>query len=158
MELVERAQEARRSFARDRLEHRLNDAVNDNDRLRSENDLLREQIDHGRRIPKSGSRTRRLVVFGIGVGTAYVMGTKAGRERYEQIRSWWGQLRGRVMDVQDDLQYAVAETAETTTGRIAERVEESSASASDALKTGGERTAERVREAGRQTADAATRK
>jgi hypothetical protein len=30
--------------------------------------------------------------FVIGFGVGYVLGSKAGRERYEDIRRWWGQL------------------------------------------------------------------
>jgi hypothetical protein len=30
--------------------------------------------------------------FLLGFGTGYVLGTKAGRQRYEQIRAAWGQL------------------------------------------------------------------
>jgi hypothetical protein len=32
--------------------------------------------------------------FVIGFGAGYVLGAKAGRERYEQIRRWWNQLMG----------------------------------------------------------------
>ena len=29
----------------------------------------------------------------IGAGAGYVLGAKAGRERYEDIRRWWGSAR-----------------------------------------------------------------
>src|SRR6266542_3924685 len=32
--------------------------------------------------------------FVIGFGAGYVLGAKAGRERYEDIRRWWGQFTG----------------------------------------------------------------
>ena len=32
--------------------------------------------------------------FVIGFGVGYVLGSKAGRERYEDIRRWWHQLMG----------------------------------------------------------------
>ena len=32
--------------------------------------------------------------FLLGFGVGYVLGSKAGRERYEDIRRWWGQLTG----------------------------------------------------------------
>jgi hypothetical protein len=32
--------------------------------------------------------------FLIGFGAGYVLGAKAGRQRYEQIRTYWGQLMG----------------------------------------------------------------
>ena len=32
--------------------------------------------------------------FVVGLGAGYVLGTKAGRERYEQIRRWWRSFSG----------------------------------------------------------------
>ena len=32
--------------------------------------------------------------FVIGLGVGYVLGAKAGRQRYEDIRRWWSQLTG----------------------------------------------------------------
>jgi hypothetical protein len=32
--------------------------------------------------------------FIVGFGAGYVLGARAGRERYEQIQRWWGQLIG----------------------------------------------------------------
>jgi hypothetical protein len=32
--------------------------------------------------------------FAIGFGAGYVLGAKAGRNRYEQLRAKWGQLTG----------------------------------------------------------------
>ena len=37
-------------------------------------------------------RFRLGVIMGFGAG--YVLGSRAGRERYEQIRRWWGQFTG----------------------------------------------------------------
>jgi hypothetical protein len=131
--------------------------MSDNDRLRSENDLLHQEIDRGSAPPKQGSRFRRLLVFGVAVGTAYVFGTRAGRERYDEIRSWWDRMRGRAVELKDDFRDAAAESTETASSRLAERVRETSDSASDALKTGGDRAAERVVDVGQKTADAARR-
>ncbi len=36
--------------------------------------------------------TKTGLIIGFGVG--YVLGAKAGRERYEQIRSWWAGFTG----------------------------------------------------------------
>src|SRR5207247_8949669 len=30
----------------------------------------------------------------VGFGAGYVLGSRAGRERYEQIRRWWGHFTG----------------------------------------------------------------
>lgn len=32
--------------------------------------------------------------FIVGFGAGYVLGSKAGRQRYEQIRHWWDQFTG----------------------------------------------------------------
>lgn len=32
--------------------------------------------------------------FVVGFGVGYVLGSRAGRQRYEQIRAWWGQFTG----------------------------------------------------------------
>jgi len=32
--------------------------------------------------------------FVIGFGAGYVLGTRAGRQRYEDILRWWGQIKG----------------------------------------------------------------
>ena len=37
-----------------------------------------------------GQKTGFLIGFGVG----YVLGSKAGRQRYEDIRRWWNQLSG----------------------------------------------------------------
>jgi hypothetical protein len=41
----------------------------------------------------------RLIVIG---GTAYVLGARAGRERYEEIRRWWGDMRERMSQRSDE--------------------------------------------------------
>ena len=41
-------------------------------------------------------RGRRLFRLTLVAGTAYVLGTKAGRERYEQIMAWVKSMRDRV--------------------------------------------------------------
>jgi hypothetical protein len=32
--------------------------------------------------------------FALGFGVGYVVGARAGRERYEQIRAWWTRISG----------------------------------------------------------------
>lgn len=86
----------------------------ENDRLRSELRMTKSQLERERdrqqdvldalnraseRKTKVTAKPRggllRLVVVG---GTAYVFGTRAGRERYEQIRSWFSSMKGRLAD------------------------------------------------------------
>jgi len=117
MEIMERANEARQTFMRDRLEHRLDEAVRDNSKLRDENERLRTEMHRDEEdrkrmwstIEKTAktrkpSKLRSLLMLLIAGGAAYVAGTKAGRERYDQLRAWFDQMRGRAVDVQGGLQ------------------------------------------------------
>ena len=86
----------------------------ENDRLRAELRMTRSQLERERereqdvldalnraseRKTKVTAKPRggllRLVIVG---GTAYVFGTKAGRDRYEQIRSWFSSMKDRLTD------------------------------------------------------------
>ncbi len=102
------------SDAKNRIrEAKLEKADRERERLRTENELMRERIDRtegeltralgaiddmaksdGRaeRKPRK-HRIRRLFVLGAAAGSAYVMGAKAGRERYESMRRWWTDMR-----------------------------------------------------------------
>ena len=40
-----------------------------------------------------------LAVLGVG----YVLGAKAGRERYEQLRAWWQQAKSRTTEATQSL-------------------------------------------------------
>lgn len=116
MDLKERANDARQTFMRDRIEHRLDEAMLDNHKLRDENDRLRGEIHRDEEdrkqmwstIEKSSkrkpARMRSMLMLLIAGGAAYIAGTKAGRERYDQLRGWFDQMRGRAVDVQGGLQ------------------------------------------------------
>ena len=86
----------------------------ENDRLRAELRMTRSQLERERereqdvldalnraseRKTKVTAKPRggllRLVIVG---GTAYVFGTKAGRERYEQMRTWFSSMKDRLTD------------------------------------------------------------
>jgi len=86
----------------------------ENDRLRTELRMTKSQLERERdrqqdvldalnraseRKTKVTAKPRggllRLVIVG---GTAYVFGTKAGRDRYEQIRSWFSSMKDRLTD------------------------------------------------------------
>lgn len=86
----------------------------ENDRLRTELRVTTSQLERERerqqdvldalkraseRKTKVTAKPRggllRLVIVG---GTAYVFGTKAGRDRYEQIRTWFSSMKDRVTD------------------------------------------------------------
>lgn len=88
----------------------------ENDRLRTELHSLQTQLDRERadRVeildalkgkPKTVIKRKRgglirMVVIG---GGAYVLGTRAGRERYEQLADWAKRFRDRGRDAADDL-------------------------------------------------------
>ena len=109
MDLMERANDRRRVLMRDRIEHKLDDALRDNVRLEQANELLKAELeredrerdhiwsalDKGSRGRRGSGRIRRIVVLGAGVGTAYVIGAKAGRGRYDELVAWWDRMRGR---------------------------------------------------------------
>jgi hypothetical protein len=86
----------------------------ENDRLRTELRMTKSQLERERdrqqdvldalnraseRKTKVTAKPRggllRLVIVG---GTAYVFGTKAGRDRYEQIRAWASSMKDRLSD------------------------------------------------------------
>jgi hypothetical protein len=89
----------------------------ENDRLRTELRMTKSQLERERdrqhdvldalnraseRKTKVTAKPRggllRLVLVG---GTAYIFGTKAGRERYEQIRSWSSSMKDRLTEPHD---------------------------------------------------------
>ncbi len=124
-----------KSKAQQARSERLDDS---NEELKRENKLLREQLDddsadRGRMLAilermemtprkrKRGGWTRTVVM----VGVAYVLGARAGRERYEQIRQSWGRMvnrtptaevMGRVQDM--------GQTAKDQIGSVAQTVKE----------------------------------
>ena len=124
----------------------------ENERLKMENSTLREQTDRDRdrmeRIlgslddatsgPKK-HRIRRLVTLSVAAGGAYVMGAKAGRERYEQLRTWWAERRNRGVD-------AVNGWGEDVTARAGSKVQEASRTAADRVEETGDTIARAVDE------------
>ena len=121
----------------------------ENDRLKMENAALRGQTEREQdKIEKildslessaSGPkkhRIRRLMTLSVAAGGAYMMGAKAGRERYDQIKQWWAERRNGGMD------------------RVNEWGEDMTSRASDAVQGASQRAAEKVVETG----DAVARK
>ena len=90
---------------------RMDNLARENDELKMENDLLRDELDGDRKTrdrmmslldrldvearPKRRIGLFRLVVIG---GAAYVLGTKAGRQRYDQLRAWWQKAMSRTTE------------------------------------------------------------
>lgn len=82
----------------------------------------------------------------IGMAAGYVLGTKAGRERYQQIQDLWRKAM-RTPQAQT-LQSEVRQTAAALTDAVEQKANNAVADVADTLKE----TRERVR----QTADATT--
>lgn len=102
MEIKERAIGARDAMTRKRLEHKLSSAREENAELSHEKKALQEQARHdhdeldtildalkGVALNGKRHRFRRLTAIAVAAGGAYVMGAKAGRERFDQISGWW---------------------------------------------------------------------
>lgn len=132
MEIKDRAISARDSLARRRLEHKLESAREDKAELSIENKELEDRSRHDRdeidrildtlqRVSAKGKthRVRRLTTLAIAAGGAYVLGAKAGRERFDQINSWWHRIRGDQMRPMDEVLSDVRESVENAADTIA---------------------------------------
>jgi hypothetical protein len=121
MQLQERAKMLGNDAKHRMREVKLEKADRERNRLRAENQMMRERLEHTdeelfraldaiddmakadggtARTPRR-HRIRRLFVLGAAAGSAYVMGAKAGRERYESMRRWWTDMRGRASTMRD---------------------------------------------------------
>jgi cell division septum initiation protein DivIVA len=160
MDLMERANDRRRMYMRDRIEHKLDDALRDNARLEQTNELLKQELERDDRerdqiwsAVKTGMRGRsrrsgwfrRTLVFAGSVGAAYVFGAKAGRGRYDEIVSWWDRTRGRASTMQDDMQRSMTTKASEMTDQLAGKIEQGASKTSDKIEDGGYKAAESVR-------------
>jgi hypothetical protein len=115
MQLQERVRSARDDAKIRVRDARLDKADRDRDRLKTENEILKARLDGTTEerarwmeaidelssrpadvnVKIKKHRLRRLFVLGAAAGSAYVIGAKAGRERYEQLRSWFDGMRNR---------------------------------------------------------------
>jgi len=136
-------------------ETRLDRASTDNERLSVENDVLRRELDRanddrGRFLEALESmqpttstttvkkhRLRRATTLAIAAGSAYVIGAKAGRERYEQIRSWWERTKGRGAEVMPEQVTDLTDAATTT---IADAKQKASSKVDDIKQTATSKT------------------
>jgi hypothetical protein len=138
-----------------RIEERNDRMERDIERLRVENQTLKEEIDRDRdrlskvlgslesTTAKAGSkphRIRRLITLTATAGGAYVVGTRAGRERYEQIRQWWSQMQDR-SPLSD-----AREAGQEWVDRAGSAVEDAGARASDAIQTASQKATDKIEE------------
>jgi G3E family GTPase len=154
-------------------EAKLESATERNERLRMKNELLSEELKQERSerdrileaLEKVGSqkkthRMRGFFMLSTAAAAAYVMGSKAGTERYEQLRSWWNDLRQRGNGNMDAWAGQARETASqasqgmTRTGeQTASTIQEKGAQASSKLQTAAEVAASKVEQGTSTAAD-----
>jgi hypothetical protein len=102
MDIKEKASALTESAKSRWTEDRSDRMSRDIERLKAENKVLKDEVDRDRgrlsdlleSLGESGRpktkphRIRRFVTFTSAVAGAYVIGARAGRERYEQIKGW----------------------------------------------------------------------
>lgn len=116
MNIQERMRTMKDDAVNARLSSGLHKAERDRDRLEAENDVLRSRVsdaeDERSRLldslevmsKRTGAprpkrhRLRGAIVLMSAAGSAYVMGSKAGRERYDQLRHWWTDMTAKMKD------------------------------------------------------------
>ena len=158
-------------------EAKLESATERNERLRMKNEVLNEELKQERAerdrflealekvgSPRKTHRMRGFFLLSTAAAAAYVMGSKAGTERYEQLRSWWNDMRQRSNGNMDAWAGQARETASqasqgmTRMGeQTAATTQEKGAQASSKLQTAAEAAASKV-EQGSSTAAQKTQK
>jgi FtsZ-binding cell division protein ZapB len=178
MDLKDRASSITDSAKQRLAERHAESLERENERLKVENTSLRDQTDRDRermeRIlgslddatasPKK-HRVRRLMTLSVAAGSAYVLGAKAGRERYDQIRTWWAERRNQGVDRMnewgEDVTARAGDTVQSASQRAAEKVsqtgdtisrkvDETTARAAGTVEETGTRASKAVGEAGTQ--------
>jgi G3E family GTPase len=154
-------------------EAKLESATERNERLRMKNELLSEELKQERSerdrileaLEKVGSqkkthRMRGFFMLSTAAAAAYVMGSKAGTERYEQLRSWWNDMRQRGNGNMDAWAGQARETTSqasqgmTRMGeQTASTIQEKGAQASSKLQTAAEVAASKVEQGTSTAAD-----
>jgi hypothetical protein len=86
MDLVDKVEEARDDRRMKRMKSKLQESANETLTLRELNRTLQQELD--RLSAARPRRRRRWVWTSLGLGCAYVLGARAGRTRYQQIRHW----------------------------------------------------------------------
>ncbi len=176
MDLKDRASALTESAKHRLAEKHAEGLERENDRLKVENSALRGQsdlerdrmerildsLDEATASPKK-HRLRRLMMLSVAAGSAYVMGAKAGRERYDQLRTWWAERRTNGVDrmnewgedvttraggaVQGASQRAAGKMAETGDA-IARKVDQVSTKAAGSVEQTGKKASRAAEDAG----------
>ncbi|HEY7401329.1 MAG TPA: hypothetical protein VH989_10600 [Actinomycetota bacterium] len=110
-----------------RLQGKVEDLDKENSRLRAEVSLLngslrQEREEHEKLVDllktkptkvKVKKRVGILRLAAVG-GAAYVFGAKAGRERYDRIRTWFDEMRGKAADAGEEAMSTMTNAASPT--------------------------------------------
>lgn len=176
MDLRERASTLTENAKHRLAEKHTESLERENDHLKVENSTLRGESDRDRdrmeRIldsleadsskPKK-HRIRRLATLSMAAGGAYIMGAKAGRERYDQLRTWWSERRTNGVDrmnewgedVTSRAGDAVAGASQRAAGKVAEtgdaiarKVDQASTKAAGSVAQTGQKASKAVEDAG----------
>jgi hypothetical protein len=125
------------------------------ERLKMKNDLLRDELNQERAerermveaLEHMGGpkrhRIRGLFLLTAAAGSAYVMGSKAGRERYEQLRSWFDDMRGKSKDFDAN---AWADQARDTASRAAAGMQDMGDRAASSIQDKGSSVANTIQQ------------
>jgi glutathione S-transferase len=155
MDLKQRTMALTESVKNRRIEDRNDRMERDIEHLRVENQALKEEIDRDRdrlskvlgslesttaKAGRKPHRVRRLFTLAAAAGGAYVVGAKAGRERYEQIREWWSQMRDR--SPASDAREAGQEWVD----KAGSAVEDAGVRASEAIQSASQKATDKIRE------------
>lgn len=133
-------------------EARLGNMDRDNVRLRGEVAVLRSELDHERsereemrdllrarpKTVKVRGRRPLLRVVVIGAG-AYVLGARAGRERYDEILAWARSLRDRVQDRAGDVAGEMGDQVQATGEKVQDRAVDVATRTQDRTREVGDR-------------------
>lgn len=145
-----RVNEARLETATDRserLRQKNRELGAELDRSKAEQERLVDALEKMSEPGGSKHRIRRFFVLSAAAGTAYVVGAKAGRERYEQIRRWWDDMRGRPTF------QAWQDQARETASRASDGIQDVGNRAASTIQDKGSQAARKMDEAAGSAAD-----
>jgi hypothetical protein len=133
MEITDRIGHVKDQVQQHRLEDRLERTQRENVSLRAESDALKEdRRDISKRLTAiertAGSRPkrhwlRRFATVATVAGGSYMLGAKAGRQRYEDIRAWLDRVTHKGREAAGDLRAQagdIAEEASVVSSRVSD--------------------------------------
>lgn len=102
-------------------------------------------------------KLRPLLIIGVGLAIGYVLGARAGRERYEQLREVAGRVwdNPRFADARRDGAVFARENAPIIASRAGKVARDAAVKTADAAKDATAKTAKATKSAAKKTASAA---